>query len=188
MRLLLLLIILFICYPVRTAAQGGNTNNLPITVLELDGTDLDFGQIVSGSGIDSIPIEFSKVLSISGARFLDVFVEISAGDALLRNSDPSCLGDPTCSIPFTLEAAYANNGVNETGQSTPFSVNSNFAAASFKILENGGNPSPFLVFLAQLFPNAFQSTAYIYIFGSINAGPALGGNYSNSITVTVIHD
>ena len=186
MRLILLIIVLIIQSPVGTVAQG--TNNLPITVLELDGTDLDFGQIVSGSGIDTIPIEFSKVLSVSGARFLDVLVEISAGNALLRNSNPSCQGDPSCSIPFDLQAAYANNGVNETGQSTSFSVNSNFAVASFKILQNGGNPSPFLVFLAQIFPNAFQSTAYIYIFGSINAGPVLGGNYSNSITVTVIHD
>jgi hypothetical protein len=186
MRIILLFLVLIIQYPVYTLAQ--NVNNLPITVLELDGTDLEFGQIVSGSGVDIIPIEFSKVLSVSGARFLDVFVEISAGDALLRNSDPSCQGDPACSIPFTLEAAYANNGVNETGQSTPFTVNSNFAAASFKILENGGNASPFLIFLAQIFPNAFQSTAYIYIFGSINTGPVLGGNYSNSITVTVVHD
>ena len=185
---LLIIFVSFSLYLNLNTNVKAQVNQLPITITDLDGTDLEFGQIVSNSGLQLIPIEFSKVLGIRGSRFLDVLVEISADNELLLNSNPSCQGNPSCSIPFTLQASYANNGVNDPGQSMPFSVNSNFAVASFKILQNGGNATPFLIFLAQIFPDLFQSTAYVYIFGSINVGNVAGGNYSNSITITVIHD
>src|SRR6056297_3623289 len=99
-RLLILLIILSVQFPAGIMAQGGppdsgDLEDLPITVLELDGSNLDFGQIIANSGLHIIDINSSKVLGITAVRFLDVLVEITAGDALLLNNDPSCNSDPT---------------------------------------------------------------------------------------------
>lgn len=189
-RLLILLIILIVYNPARTLAQGGppgsgDLEDLPITVLELDGSNLDFGQIIANSGLHIIDINSSKVLGITAVRFLDVLVEITAGDALLLNNDPSCNSDPTCRLPFTLEAAYANEGTNDPSAATPFTVSGNTAIASFRIRQGGGNNIPPPAFRN---PEQFEDTAYIYIFGSITAGNVTGGIYTNTINVTVVHD
>jgi len=164
---------------------SGDPSDLPITVTELNGSNLDFGQIISNSGLHVVDINNSKVLGITAVRFLDVLVEIVAGNELLLENNPSCAGDPSCSIPFTLDAAFANNGQNNPSQSEPFTINGNTAVASFSIRQGSGNNIPPPAFRN---PERFEETAYIYIFGSINAGMVDGGRYVNNITVTVVHD
>ena len=196
MRLLIAVIILSIQFPASIMAQigppgrggppgSGDPADLPITVLELDGSDLDFGQIIANSGLHIIDINNSKVLGITAVRFLDVLVEITAGDALLLNNDPSCNSDPTCRLPFTLDAAYANNGENDPSAATPFTISGNTAIASFRIKQGGGNNIPPPAFGD---PDKFAETAYVYIFGSITAGSVTGGIYTNTINITVVHD
>jgi len=190
MRLLILMTVLSVHNPVATLAQGGppgrgDPADLPITVLDLDGSDLDFGQIVSNSGLHIVDINNSKVLGITAVRFLNVLVEITAGDALLLNNNPSCNGDLSCSLPFTLDAAYANEGLNDPSAAKPFIISGNTAVASFKIREGGGNNIPPPAFRN---PERFEDTAYIYIFGTINAGNVTGGIYTNAINITVVHD
>ncbi len=188
MRIILFISMYFLFIPANTFAQppgGGDPSDLPITVSELNNSDLDFGQILSNSGLHIVDINNSKVLGITAVRFLDVLVEIVAGNELLLDNNPSCSGDPSCSIPFTLDAAYANEGQNDPAQSKPFTINGNTAVASFRIREGGGNNIPPPAFRN---PERFEETAYIYIFGSINAGLVDGGRYVNNITVTVIHD
>lgn len=169
----------------------GQFGNFTLTVGELNSNGLDFGQVVSEGGIFTIDINNSKIITITGVRFLDVIVEVNAENSLFLNGNPGNAGDPQKSIPFTLEAAFANNkGTPTIGQAKFINVTNNTIMTQFPILERqnrppGPPPRPFTKGFDQ---SKFEETAYLFLFGSINVGSVDAGFYSSEITITVNYD
>lgn len=163
-----------------------------LTVSELSpGDDLDFGQVVAKSGQNSIDINNSKILTIMGVEYLDVLVELSAENSLLLNGNSGNLGDSQKSIPFTLEAAYANsNGIPKIGEAKFINLANNHTVVRFPLLERqnqppGPPPPPPTNAFNQ---SQVEETAYLYLFGSINVGDVDAGSYSGEITITINYD
>lgn len=154
------------------------------------GAPLDFGMVVQNSGLNSIDILNSKVLMIEGVRYLDVIIDITADNYLYLGTDIACNGSNTNCIPFTLQAAYANRGSNNPNQAVIMPVASNVASAQFPILARGNappGPPPTPVYQG-FNPSLYNSTAYLYIYGSLNVGNVNAGPYTGSITITVSYD
>lgn len=167
----------------------GTFSSASVTITKLNpAEDLDFGTLVTNGGVSSIPISNSVVLTLTGVRFLDVILDVSADANLTLNGAPCALA--SCMIPFTLEAAYANLGADNISQARIITIAANAGQAQFQVLRrNGGAPGPpptpeFVGFN----PAAFNSTAYVYIYGSVNVGSVDAGDYSGMIDVTVNYD
>ena len=187
--------ILVFCFTENSTAQeidfGSYSSVYSVTLSELNiGEDLDFGLLIQNEGVVSLPIAESKVLSILGVKYLDVIVDITADNYLLLNGNLSCSTDPSCRIPFTLQASYANNGSNTFSQAVNFTVVSNVASAQFPIKRRaGGPPSPPPTPVYEGYnPNLFQETAYLYIYGSLNVGTINAGSYTADIIITISYD
>lgn len=152
--------------------------------------ELEFGTLIQNQGPASIDLVNAKVLTLEGVKYLDVLVDITADNYLLLNGDLGCETDPSCRIPFTLEAAYANRGNNNVNESVSITVLSNVASAQFQILQRtNGPPGPPPTPVYEGYdPSIFNETAYLYIYGSINIGNVDAGSYSSSISVTINYD
>ena len=93
--------------------EFGRFGNFTITLENISLGDLTFEDpVLSNGGIYRVELIDSYVLSIIGVKYLDVGVELVGDGELLLDGDPANAGDPQRSIPFTLRAAYANNGQN----------------------------------------------------------------------------
>ena len=106
------------------------------------------------------------------------------------NGDLSCQTNPSCRIPFTLQAAYANRGSNNTNQAIIMSVAANIASAQFPIRYRGNvppGPPPTPVYEG-FNPNLFQETAYLYIYGFVNVGSIDAGSYTSNVTISISYD
>ncbi|HEX6983639.1 MAG TPA: hypothetical protein VF181_12840 [Balneolaceae bacterium] len=162
--------------------------NYSLTVGELNSNDLNFGQVVTGNGIYSIGINNGKIITITGVEYLDVIVEVTAENSLYLNGNPANAGDPQKSVPFTLQAAYANNkGLPSIGQAKFINVVNNSFIKRIPILERqaqppGPPPPPPTNAFEQ---SQVEETAYLYLYGSINVGEVNAGYYSGTITVTI---
>ncbi|MBO6571491.1 MAG: hypothetical protein JJ958_03505 [Balneola sp.] len=152
--------------------------------------ELEFGTLIQNQGPTSIDLVNAKVLTLEGVKYLDVIVDITADNYLLLNGDLGCETDPSCRIPFTLQAAYANRGNNNVNESVSITVLSNVASAQFQILQRtNGPPGPPPTPVYEGYdPNIFNETAYLYIYGSINVGNVDAGSYTSSISVTINYD
>lgn len=152
--------------------------------------DLAFGIVIKNEGLKEIPLIDAKVLALEGVKYLDVIMEITADNALLLNGDLDCIGDPACSLPFTLKAAYANRGQNDLNQAVDVPVTANSAVARFPILDRGNLPPgpPPTPPHEGFNPALYNETAYIYLYGALNVGEVVSGQYSGEITVTIIYD
>lgn len=152
--------------------------------------ELEFGTLIQNQGPASIDLVNAKVLTLEGVKYLDVIVDITADNYLLLNGDLGCETDPSCRIPFTLQAAYANRGTNNVNESVNITVLSNVASAQFQILQRtSGPPGPPPTPVYEGYdPNIFNETAYLYIYGSINIGNVDAGSYTSSISVTINYD
>jgi hypothetical protein len=191
-----LTIIIFILFPLSVKQSSihaqeidfGDFYNYSFTVSELNPLDdLDFGLLVQNQGFTSVGIAQSKVITIEGVKYLDVLVTVSA-DNNLTNTDVGCTG--SCTIPFTLEASYANLGADNIGQATTMTVLANVANAQFPILKRTSGPAgppPTPVFEG-FNPAVFNETAYLYVYGSLNVGMVNAGSYSGVVTVSISYD
>jgi len=170
---------------------GDFSSNYTVSITELiPAEDLAFGMVIQNEGLKSIDLLDAKVLMIEGVKYLDVIVDITADNYLYLDNDVSCNGTNSNCIPFTLQAAYANRGNNNTNQAVLMQVASNVASAQFPILARGNRPPgppPTPVFEGYN-PALFNETAYLYLYGSINVGNVNAGTYSGQITVTVTYD
>ena len=154
------------------------------------GESLDYGFVVQNQGVESASINDAVVLTITGVRYLDVLVTVTADDYLLKNGDIGCATDPTCRISFSLEAAYANRGNNNVSQAMNMVVASNIATAQFPIKYRGNQPPgpPPTPVYTGFDPSIYNDTAYLYVYGSISVGAIDAGNYTSSIDITVNYD
>lgn len=152
--------------------------------------DLEFGMVISNEGVVTKSLLNAKVLSIEGVKYLDVLVDVTADTYLLLNGDLGNAGNPARRIPFTLQAAYANRGTNDTSQAIQIPVASNIASAQFPVRYRGANPPgppPTPVYKGYN-PALYNETAYLYLYGSLNVGTIDAGSYSANITITVSYD
>ncbi|MFA5667817.1 MAG: hypothetical protein WC967_01140 [Balneolaceae bacterium] len=170
---------------------GDYSSAYSIALSELNiGEDLDFGLLIQNEGVVNIPIADSKVMTIQGVKYLDVIVDITADASLLLNGDLLCINDPSCSIPYTLMASYANNGTNTFSEAVNFTVSSNIASAQFPTKRRPvgpPRPPPTPVYKGYN-PNIYLETAYLYIYGSLNVGNVNAGSYTGNITVSISYD
>lgn len=152
--------------------------------------DLDFGMIFSGEGHKALNIAHAKVLSITGVKYLDVLVDITAENYLLLDGEPLNANQTNKRIPFTLQAAYANRGTDNPGIATPIQTVSNMASARFRIRgRDNGPPGPPPVPVHGTYnPALYNDTAYLYLFGSINVGAVNAGPYASKIIITLSYD
>lgn len=190
-----LLVLCVIGLPISVFSQeinfGQYSSLYSMTLTEITpGSDIEFGMVMQNEGLKNISLLNAKQFSLEGVKYLDVIVDITADNYLLLNGDLSCETDPTCRIPFTLQAAYANRGNNDTNQAKQMSVLSNIASAQFPILQRGSgppSPPPTPVFEGYN-PNLYLETAYIYIYGSISVGNIDAGSYSANINISISYD
>lgn len=194
-RSILVLCVILLTAPTLLKAQeidfGDFSNKYTVSITELiPAEDLAFGLVIQNEGLKTIDLLDAKVLMIEGVKYLDVIVDITADNYLYLDNDVSCNGTNSNCIPFTLQAAYANRGNNNTNQAVLMQVASNVASAQFPILARGNRPPgppPTPVFEGYN-PALFNETAYLYLYGSINVGNVNAGTYSGQITVTVTYD
>lgn len=170
---------------------GDFSSKYAVSITELNpAEDLDFGMVIQNEGPKHIDLLNAKVLMIEGVKYLDVLVDITADKHLYLGNDISCNGSNTNCIPFTLEAAYANRGNNDTNQAVLMQVNSNIAIAQFPILSRGHlppGPPPTPVYKGYN-PALYNETAYLYLYGFLTVGNQDAGSYSGEITITVSYD
>lgn len=175
----------------RGAAQEiifGQYDNYALTVTKMN--DLDYGMVINNSGSHQINLTDPDkvILLITGVNYLDIIVDIQADPELLLNGNGAFAGDPQKSIPLTLEAAYANQGQDNTSQAQFFNMAANQGSERFPVRSReyaapGPPPTP---------PHEGftppQETAYVYLYGSINVGSVDAGSYSAQINVTVTYN
>jgi hypothetical protein len=161
-----------------------------IITIQVGPEGLDFGPLTSGSGVNSIALIDAFVVEVTGLRFLDVFVEITADEKLLLDGNAACDSDPACNIPFTLQANYNNRGLDDFAASTPFVVSGNISTARFPVLRRTQGPAgpPPPPPTASFNPVPFEENFYIYLYGSLNVGNINAGNYTGEITITISYE
>lgn len=189
-----ILILLFVA-SLNSSAQeidfGSYSSSYSLTLSELNpAEDLDFGMVIQNEGLNSVPITNAKVFSIEGVKYLDVVVDITADNYLYLGTDIACNGSSTNCIPFTLQAAYANRGQNNSSSAINMTVLSNVATAQFPIKYRGNappGPPPTPVYNGYN-PALYNETAYLYIYGYLNVGNVDAGSYSGNISISVSYD
>jgi len=173
------LLTLLACVPVQ-----GQTIQFSLHVASsLDATkdqDMDFETIVAGTGIHDINLGDTGmgVFAITGDDDLDVIVSMIP-PANLANTGIS--GDV---IPFTLKFAYANRGSNDINQA----IEVNGGTARFQIRQRTGGPAGAPPTPPSNNYTPSQSTAYIYVYGSLNVGSVDAGTYAGIVQLSVIYD
>lgn len=169
----------------------GQYGNYSLAIGELTGNDLDFGIVIRDSGLYSLDINNSKVITITGVEYLDVIVDVTAQNELYLNGNPGNAGDPQKAIPFSLQAAYANNqGLPTIGEAKFINVTGNSFYKQFPILERESQPPgpPPPPPTNEFEQSQVEETAYLYLYGTINVGSVYAGSYSSQITVTINYD
>ena len=139
---------------------------------------LDFGTLLSGEGLVQIQLTDPEVVvfSIEAEYDKDVFVTITAPPELVLN--------PGNTIPFTLGAAYANQGNDNIAQARLISG----GTARFPVLARGNQPPappPTPRYEGYTTPTA---TAYLYIYGNLTVGPVAAGTYTGQIDILVSYE
>lgn len=130
---------------------------------------LDFGQIVSGSGYQEIPLGSPGmgIFQIRALRTQRLLISLNADDELSHSDS-----DISQTIPIELNASYTQNGLDDYRSSVPLS----------SVLENiviEGPPQN---------PTATWSSIFLYIYGGLNLGDVPPGTYTGQVTLTVIYE
>lgn len=169
---------------------GSYSSSYSLTVNAINGSTLDFGTIISG---DPNPVtvginDFETIIvGVTGTRYLDVFVQITAPEYIVLDGLPGCVTD-NCRILFTLSAAYANRGIENSNTAVIMNVISNTASALFPIKSRGSappGPPPAPVYEGYDL-SLYEETAYIYLYGSLAAGTYDAGSYTSLTDISVM--
>ncbi len=165
----------------------GEYGSYGITLLELGSGGLDFGTLIAETGNKTIDLANAATISMKGVKYLDVIVQISA-DQFLKLT-PAC-ADPSCKIPLTLKAAYANRGHDNIGQARFINVTANQADILIPVLRREGMPPgpPPTPPHKEFNPADYHETAYLYLYGSINVGNVNSGTYNANVTVSIFYN
>jgi len=149
---------------------------LTVTVIS-DGV-LDFGNLFQNQGNVQILLEDpqTEIISIEGEHNKDIRVTISPPTALQLDANNS--------LPYTLGAAYTNEGEDNKNQATQFSGNT----VAFPIYDDeGGGPPPWAQG-GKKGGGTPTAEAYLYIYGNITVGQVRAGTYTGTINIYVEYD
>jgi spore coat protein U-like protein len=149
---------------------------LTVTVMS-DGV-LDFGSLLQNQGNTQIQLEDAQteIISIEGAHNRDLRVTIYPPAALQLDANND--------LPYTLGAAYANEGKDNKNQATEFSGNT----ATFPVYQSeGGGPPPWAGG-GKKGGGTPTANAYLYIYGDITVGQVRAGTYAGTINISVEYD
>lgn len=187
--------VLFLMTLLPSTAQSqinfGSFGSYTIQLTNISVGDLAFeGLIITGTGAHAVLLQDAFIVEIAGVKYLDVGVLITADAELLLGGNINNSGDPQKSITFTLEAAYANKGQQNTADAELITVLSNVGDARFPILARqfqppGPPPPPPTNAFSQA---AVTDEAYLYLYGNINVGNVDAGTYTGNINVSVQYD
>jgi hypothetical protein len=164
---------LFFCLSGGIYVAYGQFINIQINVEpQVDTTveqPLDFGQAITGIGLQDIPLGSPNmgVFQIRALRAQRLLLSIDIDDELVHE-DPLI----DASIPMNLNAAYTVSGVNDYQQSIPF----------------GSDLQTIIITPPQDNPNAVWSSIFIYIYGEVNIGAVPLGTYRGEILLTIIYE
>lgn len=130
---------------------------------------LDFGQAITGVGLQDIPLGSPNmgIFQIRALQTQRLLLSIEM-DSELRHEDP--LVDAT--IPLNLRAAFTNTGLNDYQQSIPF----------------GSDLQAVIVNPPAQNPNAVWSSIFVYIYGDINIAAVPVGVYRGEILLTIVYE
>ncbi|NQV49652.1 MAG: hypothetical protein HQ507_04110 [Candidatus Marinimicrobia bacterium] len=142
--------------------------------------DMDLGTAISGSGLSQVNLgdPGMGIFSITGNEELDVIVTLTAPANLTHT------GASADVIPFTLEFAYANRGVNDVNQA----VAGTGGTARFQMRQRDSGPAGAPPTPPSAHYTAANETAYIYIYGSMTVGNIDPGTYSGDVDLTITYD
>ena len=187
----MLFFVLFLSTTAHSQINFGSFGPYTIQLTDISIGDLSFeGLIISGSGEHIKELPDAYIIEIEGVKYLDVGVLISADVELLLDGNIINSGDPQKSITFTLEAAYANKGQQNTGDAEFITVITNVGDARFPILARqfqppGPPPPPPTEAFDQ---SAVVDASYLYLYGKINVGNVDAGTYMGNINISVQYD
>lgn len=142
--------------------------------------DMDFQTVIAGTGLNVINLGDTGmgVFAITGDDDLDVIVTMTAPTNLTHT------GVSPDVIPFTLKFAYANRGVNDINQA----VEVIGSTARFQMRQRESGPAGAPPTPPSAFHTPSQSTAYIYIYGSMNVLFIDSGSYTGTVELSVTYD
>ncbi|MEX2600577.1 MAG: hypothetical protein WD355_02945 [Balneolaceae bacterium] len=125
---------------------------------------LNFGQVISNAGLVQINLGDPNmgVFSIFSVRTSRMLVSLETPDFLEHP-------DLDARIPIDLQLAYVNFGVNDFRLSEPL-----LDSEREIVIENPPNQ-----------PNAEWSSAYLYVYGSIDIGNVPNGMYQGDVLMSV---
>lgn len=131
--------------------------------------DLDFGQVIAGMGLHSIPPGSNSmgIFKVRALRTQSVILQMDADEALLHEN-PYVLD----SIPIELQAAYTNFGIEDFELSSPLSN----IGESIVLETSMSNPS------------SEWTSLYVYVFGNVDIGNVREGVYTGEVVLTVIYE
>lgn len=193
LRITVLVLILILTKQTGAIAQidFGSFGNYTIQLTEISMGDLEFdGPVGSGGGVYEVTLANSFIFAIEGVKYLDVGVLIIADGELLLEGDLEHSEDPQKSIPFTLEAAYANKGQENISDAEVITIIANMGDARFPILSRqflppGPPPPPPTDEFDQ---SQVEGSAFLYLYGTIDVGNVEAGTYFGTINISVQYD
>lgn len=192
-RIFLLCIFVTVLPYAKGQAQEIRFSDYANYTLTIDATtaDLDFGTVTNQGGIYSIPLNMNNMIRLTGARYLDVIVEVTGEPFLYFQGNPGNAGDPNRRIPFTLNVAYANNPGDPNIANVKFiNGSNNYFITNFPILSRGNRPPgpPPPPPTRNFNQSAVNETAGLFFYGNINVGDVFAGPYESTVTVTINYD
>lgn len=130
---------------------------------------LNFGQVVTGSGPVSINLGDSNmgIFKISALRSQRLLISLEHSSELRSVSSSN-----SATIPFDIEASFTDFGVNDYRQSSPLS-------SPLEEVFIEGPPAN---------PNATWSSAYIYVYGSLDIGNIPNDIYVGEVQLTIVYE
>lgn len=156
-----------------TGSASGQFMNIQIDIdPEVDTVveqTLDFGQVVTSSGQMDIKLGDSNmgIFKISALRAQRLLISLEHSSELRSVSSSN-----VATIPFDIQASYTDFGVNDYRQSIPLS-------STIEEIFIEGPPAN---------PNATWSSAYIYIYGSLDIGNIPGDVYVGKVQLTIVYE
>ncbi|MEX0647093.1 MAG: hypothetical protein WEA56_12015 [Balneolaceae bacterium] len=171
MKVFLYILFIVCCFwPVQVSAQFINIQiDVEPEVETIVEQSLDFGQVISGSGLQQIaPGDASMgIFKLNALRTQKLLVSLEP-DEVLTHANPAV----TASIPINLQAAYTNNGISDVRNSVPLN-------SLYENIIVEGPPAN---------PRSTWSAVHIYIYGSIDIGNTPAGIYRGQVVLTVIYE
>lgn len=158
---------------------------------------LDFGTVARNQGVKERNIDEAAIIELEGIKYLDVLVDIE----VLSPFDTDGCANTNCTLPFTLKAAYSNfgesneisaqNKVVYLGETTiDYSQQTGLLSTQFPILHRTSAPPgpPPTPDYAGRDLEVQKESAYLFIYGSVEASGLISGEYSTDILISIYYD